>query len=269
MIFVVLVLFLNLKSYFLNPFPLQAIASSSQKSVAISASIGINRVTIHGYTSPNSRVELNSPRVFAVTYSNDTGEFVFDKTILPKNPSDLCLTSINVAQIRTTPVCIPPPPSTNYHTNIGPILLPPTVALDTSTIKPNSTAIISVLAIPNSTVDIYFFQNSHHASIFPSALAFSLPKISTTTSADGTYSLSLPTTYSSDYRVYASVFYQEFASPKSNTLLYKLPSLWYLFWIANQYQIISFIFLTLIIGIIIYLIYSKQYGPKPRSTVSK
>ncbi len=98
-----LLLFLFLSS------PVLATDYHQESAVSVSSSIGENRVTIYGYTSPNSRVELSSPRVFAVTYSDPNGYFLFDKTLLPKNPSDLCLTSFDNNYRSTSPVCVPPP----------------------------------------------------------------------------------------------------------------------------------------------------------------
>ena len=143
-------------------------------STTISASIGENRVTIYGYTSPNSRVELSSPRVFSVTYSNTKGYFVFDKTLLPKNPSDLCLTSFDNNSRQTTPTCFPPPPATNYQTDIGPILLPPTISLENDKINPNTTVTTSGQAIPDSQVNLSFYK------VTDTAKSFSKPSTSTT-----------------------------------------------------------------------------------------
>ena len=98
--------------------------------VKISASIGENRVSIFGYTAPKVRVELSSQNVFDVTFSNDEGYYLFDKTLLPKNPGELCLSSLDDSGRRSVPTCIPAPPATNYHTDIGPIILPPTITLD-------------------------------------------------------------------------------------------------------------------------------------------
>ena len=155
-----------------------AIDYSASASTTVTASIPENRVTIFGYTSPNSRVELSNSKVFAVTYSDQTGYFIFDKTILPRNPSDLCLISFDNHGRTTSPICIPPPPLYNYHTNIGPILLPPTISLENDQIDPNSTVISSGQAIPNSTVSINFYKvNNNGQSFVKEVQAYSLPSL--------------------------------------------------------------------------------------------
>jgi hypothetical protein len=222
-------------------------------STSVTASIGQNRITINGYTSPKSRVELSSPRVFAVTYSDNNGYFVFDKTLLPKNPSDLCLISIDENSRHTTPVCIPPPPATNYQTTTGPILLPPTISLENDTVNPNSTVVTSGQTIPNSKISLHFYKVDDSAAAFPKEVqAYSLPSITVLTDKDGNFSLNLPTAYSSNYRLYASTQFNDNYSPKSNTLIYILPSLFYIFLQQNQYLVF---FLPLFLFTLIIFIY--------------
>lgn len=237
--------------------------TTGTESVSISASIGENRVTIYGYTSKKSRVELSSPKVFAVTYSDQKGYFIFDKTLLPKNPSDLCLTSFDHNNRSTSPICIPPPPPTNYHTDIGPILLPPTISLENNKINPNSTVNASGQAIPNSQVNIHFYKVNDKAESFPKeAYAYSLPSVTVTTDEDGNFNLNLPTAYSSDYRLYASAKFENNYSPKSNTLIYILPSLFYLF--LQQNPILFFLLPLFIITLIIFflLLYLQKHQPR-------
>lgn len=250
---------------FLFPLPIQAIDYKANASVSVSASVGENRVTIYGYTSPNSRVELSSPRVFDVTFSDSTGYFVFDKTILPKNPSDLCLTSLDNNNRYSSPTCIPPPPGNNYHTDIGPILLPPTLSLENNQINPNSTVITSGQAIPNSQVNLHFYKINDSALSFPKQVhAYSLPSITAITDSEGNFSLNLPTAYSSNYRLYASAKFNQNYSPKSNTLIYILPSLFYLFMAQNRYLIFFvplFIITLILFFILLYLRHPPRYLP--------
>jgi len=257
--------------FFLVPSPVKAVDYSVSDSTVVTASIDQNRVTIYGYTSPNSRVELSNPQVFSVTYSDPNGYFIFDKTLLPKvELSDLCLSSFDNDSRQTTPTCFPPPPATNYSTNIGPILLSPTISLEKDQIDPNSTVITSGQAIPNSQVSISFYKVTDTAkafSLFPDliafikpkqALAYSLPSVTATTDEFGNFSLNLPTAYSSNYRLYASTKFNDNYSPKSNTLIYILPSLFYLF--LQQYPFVKYLIPLLIIALIItfYLLHLQK-----------
>lgn len=238
----------------------------SSSPVSISASIGENRVTIDGYTSPDSRVELSNSRVFSVTYSDNTGYFTFDQVLLPKNPGDLCLSAVDDSQRPTSPICIPAPPTTNFHTNIGLIILPPTLTLDTGQVKPNSTSLASGQSIPNSTVNIYLYQAEDRAPVFPKAVhAFGLPVFSVKTDASGNYSFNLPTALSSYYRLYSTVLFHDNPSPKSNTLLYQLPSLFYLFWQTNSWLVITLFFFVTTLSFFFYLLYLYFHFPsQPR-----
>jgi len=236
---------------------------SLAKNVHISAFLGHCQVTIYGYGPPHSAIELTGSRVYASVYSDDSGYFIFDRTILPANPSELCLSAIDNSNRRSLPTCIPPPPPNNDLTDIGPILLSPTLTLDKDLIKPNSTSFASGQSIPNSPVNIYLYQVDSKAFVFPKSVqAFSLPVFSTITDSLGNYSFSLPTAYSSNYRLYSTVVYRQNPSPKSNTLIYHLPSLLWLFWLQNYWLIITFAVFIITLTFFFYLIYI-YYLSKP------
>lgn len=231
--------FLLILLFLISPLKTQAVNISDSGNVSVSASIGENEVTIYGYTSPNSKVELTGINVYSIDFSDDTGYFEFNKLVLPKNPPELCLQSLDDINRTSSLVCTPPPPPTNYHTDIGPIILPPTVSLERDKINPNSTVVSSGQSIPKSTVTVYFYKVNDSASSFPKSVeAYSLPKIETTTDENGNYSINLSTAYSSDYRLYTSVKYDDNFSPKSNTLLYNMPSLFWLFLQQHAYLMV-------------------------------
>lgn len=236
----------------LFPQPIQALSNS--KEITVSGTVENNTVNINGYTSPNSKVELTSTDTYAQTYSNSEGYFEFVNTILPKNYSELCLVATDDNYRQTTPVCIPPPPHTNYHTDIGPIILPPTLTLDDESINPSETILSSGQGIPNSEVNIYFYKVDDKAPSFVKpAAAYSLPKLTLLSDKDGNFSFSLPTAYSSNYRLYAAVNFNSNPSPKSNTLFYFMPS-------QFNYLIIylSIFFVTLISFFILLYYFSKN-----------
>lgn len=232
----------------IHSFPVQAYEIDKSKSVNISAAIEESRVAIYGFTSPFARVELSSPKVYDVTYAKDNGYFEFDRIIIPRNPGELCLLAVDDDFRHTNPVCIPPPPNTNYLTNIGPIILPPTITIDSETIKANSTTAASGQSIPYSTISVYLYQTNARAPILPvPAQAFGLPVFSTSTDINGNYNLNIPTSLSSDYRLFSTVDFATLASPKSNTITYSLPT---------QFNILIIVpfFLTTII-LFAYLLY--------------
>ncbi|MFA4826653.1 MAG: hypothetical protein WC596_00110 [Candidatus Shapirobacteria bacterium] len=234
----------------------------SPKPVSITASIPESDATIYGYTSPSSQVELTSVNAYAKTISNNSGYFEFNRLILPRNVSDLCFSATDDNHRLSYPVCVPPPPSTNYHTNIGPLILPPTLTLDTPSAKPLSTVASSGQSLPNSTVKIHFYQASHAPNFPKSVAAFSLPSLDVTTDSLGNFSFSLPTSYATNYRLFTTVNYQSQSSPNSNTLTLFLPSLLYLFWLQNRYLIISLAFFIPTLTFFFYLIYVYYLHPK-------
>lgn len=238
-----------------------SLALEKSGDVSVSASIGENEVTIFGYTSPTSRVELTGVGIYALTFSQDNGYFEFNKHVLPKNSSELCLQSKDNYDRNSTLVCVPPPPTTNYHTNIGPIILPPTISLEQDKINPNSTVITSGQSIPNSPINIFFYKVDDTAKSFPkAALAYSLPPLKASTDKNGNYSLNLPTAYSSNYRLYTSVEYDGSNSPKSNSLLYLMPSLFWIFLQQHTYLMVLLpIFIFTLILFFIFLFFNSNF----------
>lgn len=182
--------------------------------VTISANVPANTITIFGYTSPSSRVELSSSKTFAVTYSQDDGYFVFDRLTIPRLSQDLCLTSQDESNRISNPVCIPEPPLTNSYTEIGPVLLSPTLSLDLQN------QYSSGQSIPNSTIQVYLYQETSSLSLIKKVEAFSLPVFEVKSDSHGNYSLNLPDTVATNYRIFATTQYLDTNSSKSNTLLY-------------------------------------------------
>lgn len=241
---------------FVTPLP-KSFAFDIDRSGSVSVSAGIEeaRVVIYGFTSPFARVELSNSKVFDVTYAKDNGYFEFDRIILPKNPGELCIVAVDDSNRYTSPVCVPPPPPTNYLTNIGPIVLPPTLTIDSSTIKANSTTAASGQSVPYSVVNVYLYQADSRAPLLPKpAQAFGLPIFTTKTDREGNYDLNIPTTLSTDYRLFSTVDFASQSSPKSNTITYSLPQAFNL-WII----LTPFIFTILLFGYLTYLYYRQNH----------
>lgn len=204
------------------------------KSVTINAQVPANTITIYGYTSPNSRVELSNTKIFSVVYSQADGYFIFNHLNIPRFSQDLCLISQDESNRLSNPQCISSPPLTNSYTEIGPILLSPTLSLD---LKNKSS---SGQSIPNSQIKIYLYQEDSTLSLIKKVQAFSLPILETETDSSGNYSLNLPGTVASNYRIFATAQYFENNSPKSNTLLYH-PN----YSISMMYYILPIIIITI------------------------
>ena len=216
--------------------------------IRISASVGQNySTTIFGFGPPESRIELSSPRVFSATFSDNTGYFEFSNLVLPPNPQDLCLQALDVNHRTTQPVCVPPPPSSDYSYRLGPILLPPTISLDADQLNAQNTTVASGQSFPNSDVLVTFFQvDPHPAIIVKPVVAIELPQLTLRSDTSGNFSFSLPTTYLTSYRFFVSAIYDNQPSPRSNPLFYTL----------LQSKSTLPLILTILILLVLFIIYS-------------
>lgn len=198
-----------------------------------------------------SRVEVSNPKLYSVTYSDKKGYFIFDRIIIPKNSGEYCLISIDEFQRSSPSLCLPPPPQNNTLTDIGPIIMAPTLSQD----KGSKELVTSGQSVPNSKVNIQLFQVESKPKLVKEVQAFSLPQFSTTTDQKGNFSLNLPTQYSSEYRYYATVITPDLlASAKSNILWYQNPS-------TTNYLL--FILLSIAVIIISTIIFFTKYKKRP------
>lgn len=258
----------NLKSFLLVllliVFSQPCLALEQKKEILISATVGENKVTIFGYASPNSKIELANINIYDLIFSDQNGYFEFNKILIPKKTSDLCLTATDENSRQTTPVCFPPPPSASYQTNIGPIILPPTITIDNKNIKPDRTVTSSGQSIPRSEIEIHFYKVNDQGLSFPKPVnAYSLPVFTATSDSDGNFDFNLPTAYASNYRLFASVKYKDNLSPKSNTLTYFMPSLFSIFWQENYFYFLLLPLFVITLTIFFYLISRSKSNPTP------
>ena len=196
----------------------------SERAVKISAQIAETSITVFGYTCKKCKVEMSNPYIYASTYSDNKGYFIFDKTIIPKKFHDICIVSTDKHGVQSPPTCIASPPETKYHTDIGPILLAPTISLNKSKITPYHTIASQGQGIPNSTIKIHLFKNKDKANLIPKEVeAYSLPILTIQTNNEGDFNFNIPSVYQTNFRLFANSEYLDSSSPKSNTLIYHLP----------------------------------------------
>ncbi|MBU3935290.1 hypothetical protein KJ909_01320 [Patescibacteria group bacterium] len=218
------------------------------RAVSVSGFIAPRYFTLDGYTSPSATVHLDTDDLHLSTQANLFGYFQFPRQSISPLSNDLCLFSLDSHSRQSTPTCIPPPPPIRLYTHIGPVLLPPSLTLNSPVISPNSTTFASGQSLPNSPISIYLYQTNDKAKKFPSPVqAFSLPVFSLKSDDQGNFNFTLPTSYSSDYRLFATTVYQDNPSPKSNTLFYSLPSSFNFLYLITIFFIITLsIFLHLL-----------------------
>jgi hypothetical protein len=199
--------------------------------VPLTARIGYSQpFTLFGYTSSNSYVQLQAPSTSAQTISDSTGYFEFSQIILPTQAKELCFTSKDSANRSNPPICIVTPNFSKNYQKVGPILLAPTLSLSNSNPKPGETLIASGQTIPNRPLTINLYAQNPTAPSFPkSAMAASntqILQIPVQADTQGNFSLNLPTTKATAYKVIAqTIFETNNLSPPSFPLYFSLPTL--------------------------------------------
>ena len=232
--------------------------------ITVSATIGESRLTLFGWTSPQSLVELQGQRVSESVIANDQGYFFFDRILLPAPRSprsasgvgeveptypELCLTSIDTQSRASFPTCLPPLPLGSFDISIGPVLLPPTLSLSKGNFLPNEQVIAQGLTIPNSEVNIFLANNLTHSlrfSFIPSVYAYFIPRYQIKADANGHFEFNLPSsppTSGTSWKVFAAATHLGSPSPKSNTLTFRILGWWE--WLLAQIKLI----LGLIVGL--------------------
>jgi len=248
------IIFLLLITHYSLLSPSYSLAISIPKSISISALIG-SKVTIYGYSSPNSKVDLIASNAQATTYSNKFGYWQFYRIYLPSITSEICFYLTDDTNLTAPPTCIPNPPPNDFTSNIGPIILPPTIAINSEEISPNSTVASSGQSIPNTPVQIHFFTQQQNTPFPKTANAYSLPNLEVLTDKDGLFNFNLPTAYSTSYKFFATNHHPNLSpSPISHTLNLSLPSFWQLY----QKIIISLILFFITLALFIYFLFKNR-----------
>jgi len=218
---------------FAFPSSTQAITNPISYEITVSTSIGEGRLTLFGYTSPNALAQLQGRQIAEEVIAGENGFFFFDRVFLPKpNPQypELCLNSIDTQSRISFPNCLPPLPTGPFDISIGPVLLPPTFTLTKGSFLPKEQIVASGLTIPNSNVIIYLANDATKKSflsrLVPEAFAYNLPQYQTQADQNGRFEFNLPTIKRSNWKIFAGANWQNFPTPKSNTLNFKIQSWW-------------------------------------------
>jgi hypothetical protein len=194
-------------------------------------------LAIFGYGPPASTIKIRAYGIDLDTISDDTGYFKFTNLPFPNIFSyplgyfypELCLSALDNQGIASSPVCVPPLPTTSHESNIGPILLAPTISLSQGTVVKGEPLTVSGETIPGSVVKIHlaYDSNGSKLQIISSVSAEGLPISTVTASSSGKYEFSIPTNEVSDGRIFTSTNYGGSGSPKSNTLTYYIKPISY------------------------------------------
>ena len=238
------------------------IAQPVSYQITVSAAIGEPKLTLFGWTSPKALVELSGQRVADEVIADDKGYFFFDRVFLPRaNPDypELCLSAIDTQSRVSFPTCLSRLPAGPFNFNIGPVLLPPTLSLS----GPPAGGTGTGATIPKVAVEVAFANEKAATGLVPLANAYFLPKYRLTSDENGNFEFNLPDQHQ-EWRLFAFARFQNFATPKSNTLTFQTPSFWTLFWqlILKLFRPYGwFLILMMEMTIIIGLVAGKRRPP--------
>ncbi len=208
----------------------------------ISAVVGYGVITIEGFTSPEANVQLTSSQANLGRHqvkANKEGFFQFVNIVLPKQPGELWLRTVDSRGLSSPPVSIPEPPL--GLEKIENVILPPTLAQSRGIFIEDSRSLAFGQAIPNSRIEVYFFE-SQNVSWFEKLLlgsplapknaiaqkntpsSFEENKLVLETDKKGFFSFDLPNQESQSFRYYVGNVFQNNFSPKSNILSFRVLS---------------------------------------------
>lgn len=252
-----------------------AITNPISYEITVSATVGEPKLTLFGYSSPHSLVELRGTRVTEQVIADEEGYFFFDRAFLPPPAPDypeVCLTAIDTQSRISFPTCLPPLPVGPYEITVGPVLLPPTISLEKGNFLPGEQVAAQGATIPNTPVTIYLYSANWPSykgvSFISPVLAYSLPKYQIQADKNGHFEFNLPANRPNRWRVFAASYFLESPTPKSNTLAFKILNWWE--WLWQKIREILMLLLGLLrphlwkiiilaeIGIILYLLWRRK-----------
>ncbi len=257
--------------FFLLPFPVCAEKEPiSADEVTISAYVGAglpeHKFKLFGYTSPQAKVIITNPGMSSETTADAKGYFEFKNLFITlTKEEDLCLTAQDEQKRTTAPLCIPPIPN-NQDTSIGPVIMPPTISLNSDTFFVGDKIIVTGQTIPNTDVKLSMFtdesKNKKTAFLLIQPVeAVTLPISQLKTNAKGVYSYTVSSSDPLFYRTFSQASFENIFSPKSNTLAFDILPYWIMFikFIINFLRVLKkhlfeFVILAQLIAITIYFL---------------
>lgn len=200
-------------------------AFSVSSETTVSAIIGEPLLALYGYTSPKSEVFISvNPNTFLSVYADQDGYFRFNNVYLLPNNKEICLTTVDQQRRTTTPVCIPSPNFPLRNKEIGPVILPPTIAIEKGQFLAEETVAASGYSLPKTEITISLFraEPTFWQRLLPIVFAVSLPIYTVKTDQNGYFSFNLPSNSTNVFRIFAQAYFNQSPSPKSNTLTFKV-----------------------------------------------
>ncbi|PIY69177.1 hypothetical protein COY90_02010 [Candidatus Roizmanbacteria bacterium CG_4_10_14_0_8_um_filter_39_9] len=250
--------------------------------VSVSAYIGIpaptpgakdGRFSLFGYSSPHAKVKVNNPGMYSDTEADDTGYFEFTRLFTSRVIEDICLIAQDTDNRNTTPVCIPPIPSTE-NASIGPVVMPPTLSINGGSFFTGDTITMSGQTTPDTTIKLSMFTVDSNTKLkaslgpmFSPVYAATLPKQDLKVSKNGKFTYSPPSDDPQYFRSFAQTMFQSALSPRSIMLNFDILPFWFItikfffgLWDAMKKHIVEIVLLAQTL-LLFYLLYRHFFRP--------
>lgn len=184
------------------------------------------QLNIFGFASPQSLVQAVSIRTFALTSADGTGFFYFKSIYISSQAQEICFISVDSYRRSNFPTCVSIADQPD-GSEIGPILLSPTLSLSQKVIWTGNNVFATGQTLPNSPVSVSFFDTKKRSvrskfALIKPAFAINLPVLTTQSDSKGNFSLTVPTHRATEFRFFAKAYYDKNPTPKSQTLFFKI-----------------------------------------------
>lgn len=179
---------------------------------------------------------------------------MIDSLPVASQSQEICLTTLDSDRRVGFPLCIPIRPQ-DLNSEIGPLLLSPTVSLTRGDLIQSQDGEFMGKTIPDSKVNISFFDSDNSlVGFIPEALASDMPVISTYSDLSGIFRVKLSTQRIARFHVFAKGYYEEMPTLKSQTLVYSVSGA-----LENWIRYaLPWILLILLLVIVIYYMIKKE-----------
>lgn len=230
--------------------------------VKVTATIGDSHLTLYGYTSPQALVTLEGMGILDHSYADNEGYFQFSTLFLSNSSREACLSSKDPLGRLSSPVCLPPFPAGN-DVSVGPVIMPPTLSLNSQNYYMGDQVILSGQAIPNTEVSLSMFGNNNETSNFAlirPVEAFTFPELKVKSDEKGNFSITLPSSNPNRFRLFAQANFMKSVSTNSINLNFDIFPIWmvivryFLFFISLIYSRLLEIAILIEITYILYTI---------------
>lgn len=193
--------------------------------VQVSATVGEAQFTLYGYSSPQAKISMTGVGIYDQTVADDEGFFEFKNRFSPLSPREACITAQDQFGRLSPPTCLPPFPS-KHNVTIGPVLLPATLSFSDAYYFIGDEVVLSGQTIPNSNVELSLFNDQNQSISLIGKVYAESSRYQLKSDSKGNFSVALPSSEASSYRLFTLAKFQKETSPKSLTLYFKVLPTW-------------------------------------------